>query len=167
MRHFVFDLDGTLWDTRPLVQEAYQLAGVQMPPGAWGAPWTSWCNPLAHTKKVHIYHKLLRSRGEPPRLPPLEFAHELPIEAVHVLTSASHETTRYLIDMYLPGVHLLGWSQTAPQKVASLFVLTRREKDVVYIDDDPNGEYIAEAADVRFVRYDKQDLQQLMEDAWM
>lgn len=39
---YVFDLDGTLVDSRDAVQAAYEEVGVQMPEHAWGLPWRMW-----------------------------------------------------------------------------------------------------------------------------
>ena len=42
-RVFVWDLDGTLLDSRDAVRRAYLEAGVVMPDDAWGKPWQVWC----------------------------------------------------------------------------------------------------------------------------
>lgn len=39
---YVFDLDGTLIDSRLAVENSYRDAGVEMPVDAWGKPWHHW-----------------------------------------------------------------------------------------------------------------------------
>lgn len=60
-RRFVFDLDGTLLDTRQAVKEAYRAAGVEMPDECWGLPWREWLTmPNAaeiHKRKNVYYYK--------------------------------------------------------------------------------------------------------------
>ena len=50
--HVVFDLDGTLADTRDLVRRAYDLVGVHMPEHAWGLPAEAWL--AAHNGRATV-----------------------------------------------------------------------------------------------------------------
>lgn len=72
MKHvtkIVFDLDGTLIDTREAVRQAYLAVGIVQPEEAWGRlPWQEWLPPLCdspeharflHTKKNEHYEEML------------------------------------------------------------------------------------------------------------
>ena len=58
---YLFDLDGTLVNTRLAVKEAYRQVGIEMPDDAWGKPWTEWLNnKFAHDAKAKIYPDVLK-----------------------------------------------------------------------------------------------------------
>jgi len=61
-----FDLDGVLAHTRAAVWKAYQIAGVDMPPAAWGEPMENWLPKIVgkraaeiHAKKQEVYKDCL------------------------------------------------------------------------------------------------------------
>jgi phosphoglycolate phosphatase-like HAD superfamily hydrolase len=69
---YVFDLDGTLVNSRAAVTEAYRRAGVVMPEDAWGKPWQEWLvDPVTralrhdvHNEKNRIYLSVLEELGQ-------------------------------------------------------------------------------------------------------
>jgi FMN phosphatase YigB (HAD superfamily) len=72
IKRYVFDLDGTLFDTEHRVRQAYLDAGVDMPDDAWGKPAVAWLPALKgshwkqyHQRKTELYLRSLRAI--PPR----------------------------------------------------------------------------------------------------
>lgn len=81
----VFDLDGTIIDTKQAVYAAYASVGVQMPEDAWGKPWYEWLDDSdAHRRKAEVYHEFIPGYSRP--LPLLDIALE---EQVPIITGAS------------------------------------------------------------------------------
>jgi hypothetical protein len=124
----VFDLDGTLIDTREAVVMAYREAGVEMPSWAWGLPWRQWLNDQdAHDRKNACYAKMLRRHAH--ALPLLDYAidHFSP-----VITGASCEAVVAVKYIY-PGLNVVLTGATRAQKIAWLRTVTPAG---LYVDDD-------------------------------
>ena len=63
--NYVFDLDGTLFDTKQAVFEAYKAAGVIMPDDAWGKPWHQWLDDeTIRQKKQKIYPEYVEKHAK-------------------------------------------------------------------------------------------------------
>src|SRR5688572_14031374 len=68
MRSLWLDVDGTIIDSRALVERAYRDVGVQVPSGAWGRRWQDWlvdvCGSFelaleTHIRKTDVYANLI------------------------------------------------------------------------------------------------------------
>ena len=129
----VFDLDGVLADTRAIVREAYQRAGVHMPDWAWGQPWEMWLqNPFVHARKQELYHGMIRARLVKPLsgLDLLLWARET--WPVGILTSSSEESAKMLVHSFgLAEDTLLGAGCSADEKREQLQLAQAK----VYVDD--------------------------------
>jgi phosphoglycolate phosphatase-like HAD superfamily hydrolase len=153
----VFDLDGTLADTRKAVEMSYSYFGVRMPKDAWGKPWQEWLPDAAgsfkdacliHVAKNEIYPKMINRYAR--RLPPADLAFKLfenniPIQ---VLTGASEDATISVLNfLQLTGmIKVLGTGMTFEQKnkkiyaawMSSCIAWNGRQEPMIYIDDDLN-----------------------------
>lgn len=169
-RFFIYDLDGTLLDSRDAVRRAYAEVGVTMPDDAWGRPWQTWCGVEPHSRKVVVYDRMLKA-GEVSTFPSLDVVREQLARNEHVgiLTGASHEAVRAFIRLHdIHGVALLGWSMTRPQKKHVLHSLryNGNTPHITYIDDEDTASIVPSTG--RFVRYTGQTASKLKEDiAWM
>lgn len=124
---WVFDLDGTLVDTRKAVEEAYHLAGVHMPPEMWGRPWQQWLNNArVHSLKNKLYHQTLRQYGV--KLPLLEVALQLDAP---VLTGASSAAVRTIMQRWASGLNIALVEATPLMKAVWL----NQHEPGTYVDD--------------------------------
>jgi phosphoglycolate phosphatase-like HAD superfamily hydrolase len=58
--HYVFDLDGTLVDTKELVRAAYKRVGVTPPDDFFGKSWREWLkDEKLHQKKNQVYAAMM------------------------------------------------------------------------------------------------------------
>ena len=132
----IFDLDGTIAHTEPLVREAYKRAHAPMPADAWGQHWSTWCDAEAHERKTRIYLKLLANHGVD--MGPLgELYVKLATERkqiVGILTGASAQAAGAVIDaLNLPAPQYLMTGRTFIQKKEYL----RCHEAGIYFEDDP------------------------------
>lgn len=164
-RSFVYDLDGTLIDSKPFVFEAYRLAGIEMPPEMWGKPWHVWCGIEEHSLKVKVYQEMMDD-GIIPVLPAAEVlrAQLLRGEDCYILTGAAHEAVWGFIKREkLVRAQLLGWSATEWHKKNALARLSQRtRRHITYVDDDAVAHIVPSPG--AFVQYTGQDKERLMED---
>lgn len=141
----VFDIDGTLADTRPLVVEAYRRVGVLMPSNAWGVPWRNWLPALAgedceavHAAKNEEYMRILQ-RESPRPLPSCTLAAELgfhpvrPIAVAFVTGSSRRAADAVLRAIRLPPGWLVGSEMTPTEKAR---LMTLLQPGAVLVDDD-------------------------------
>lgn len=176
-RTFIFDIDGTLADTRPLVKEAYRLVGIDMPDHVWGAPWTSWLHnrtksrahaAYVHAQKTEVYLKLINDRP-PKKLVAVQIAHRLINRGHYVqfVTGASSSAARAILGQcQLSTNRLIGYSCTITDKIELL-----GEYDIgLYIDDDLRaGQTISRSSGYGFLHANHTDARRMMEDVekWM
>lgn len=145
----VFDLDGTLVDTRQAVTQAYRWAGVELPDHAWGRPWQEWLpqllkyednaeDPLAqsaeqvHKLKNHYYQYTLKLYAR--ALPCLERATH---RSLVVLTGASRDAV----------TTLLKWNRS--EKFAVIYSDLRLDDKIDWLNARPPGVYVDDDARVR------------------
>jgi hypothetical protein len=156
----VFDLDGTLVDTRRAVVEAYGAAGVKFPAFAWGLPWRAWLPGLygeeraaeLHAKKTEFYPEMLLNHAE--KLPAALVFCQLVAEGVSVgiLTGASCSSARAALEICeISQRHLLGWEKDYIGKGVVLKYLKQAQNSVVYVDDDTNMKLVCSIGDINFV----------------
>lgn len=145
IRHAIFDLDGTLVDTRPLVVEAYRRAGVIMPDDAWGKTAEEWlpqCTRFnwrhVHDRKQQFYAELLADtnfeRNEACRaMIELRYSNV----QTFVLTAASVYTTREILyRLFEPyQFNLLGCGADRSRKEHQMRMLGRPQT-TLWVDDD-------------------------------
>lgn len=129
----IFDLDGTLVDTRVAVEESYRQAGATMPPSAWGKPWHEWTTEEVHKKKIELYPTVLEEYLEV--FPYAYVARDLAPNAF-ILTSASQEAVRAVLECIGMKIPLLGNSLSIDKKIERLNALDR---ECTYFDDDRNN----------------------------
>lgn len=179
----IFDVDGTLVDTKDLVFRCYASAGVEMPDDAWGKPWNDWLIDYfdgdeakarkAHKTKQATYLSTL-DYTDLDALPPTNVAmtlHLAELATVGFLTGAMRAPALKI----LAGLgfdlanHAFGCGMNVHQKVSTLRLFAQRYR-VMYVDDDPDvctlmRETIPE---VHVLHYSTQTFDQLMEDvdAW-
>lgn len=139
-----FDVDGTLFDTRPLVRAAYRAANVDMPRGAWGRPWREWLPGLfggdvdrareRHAVKNEAYLRLLRTH-RPRRLPLywIALGRFSVGEDVRLVTAASETAARALLDGDPLAAALAACEADVDRLVA---VLRESSRPRVLVDDD-------------------------------
>lgn len=156
----VFDVDGVIADSRRLVRECYDDAGVDMPDDAWGRPWHEWLDDEhVHARKNQLYIEAVKAG----RLPILDGAevvrHFLAQEArVGFATGSSYLAfvavyrQSSLYDLVCDVGQRIWWRVgcTTRDKIVTL----RKWHAKVYVDDNEElGERIAEAAGCKFVHY--------------
>ncbi len=143
MINCVFDLDGTLADTHPIVLEAYKEAGVWLSDDDWGKPAHEWLPQLVgddeareiHARKNRIYRALISVRGVR-RLPAATLCDQLRADrhAIGVLTGASLDAARLVKNsINLGHVPLLGAGADTDTKIS---VLNSFKHPGVYFDDN-------------------------------
>lgn len=91
----VWDLDGTLINTRTANLNAYEHIGVRPPPDFDTRPWQEWCSERDHARKGDIIHKYLARYATP--TPLLDWYYQV---RGPILTNASEQVCRFLIDKY-------------------------------------------------------------------
>ncbi len=164
IKRFIFDLDGTLFDTKGLVVLAYLRAGVDMPPEAWGQPAQAWLPQIVgknwkatHRLKTTEYLKLL-SKQRPPMLSAasmLRNARGVGITC-HILTGASQQSTQLILANQLQTYEysIIGSGMRVEAKADRLRMLAH-PKYMAYIDDDEAAcAYIREHVKCNVVHYD-------------
>jgi hypothetical protein len=124
----VFDLDGTLVDTRAAVEAAYSAVGVRMPSNAWGKPWKEWLkDEELHRRKNAVYPIALALYAK--RLPLME--HCLRANA-RVITGASREAVRGIKRILEPRLRVVLHGASLAEKIAWLSCFPQPG---VYVDD--------------------------------
>ena len=135
---YVFDLDGTLIDTREAVRQAYRAAGLEeFPDDAWGKPAREWLRDEAvHTRKNALYPEMLRRYAR--KLPLLGLC--LNIHAP-VITGASPMAASHVSDFINdPRLAIMLWGASLGDKADWLrqYDLRRADQQNFYVDDNPN-----------------------------
>ncbi len=129
---YIFDLDGTLVDTRDAVREAYKRVGVTMPDSAWGKPSSAWLPIpwLVKQKNVH-YLKCLEMHAD--KLPLFDYAQR---EKCPIITGASRQAVAHVQTIYGQlNIELCGASRE--RKVEYLQNIRPHPKErLTYVDDD-------------------------------
>jgi len=132
VKHYVFDLDGTLVHTRTAVIQAYLAVGVAMPADAWGKPWQSWLkDETLHRRKNEVYPEALRAYAAP--MPLLEVAVRLDAP---VITGASRDAVRAVRATFAPTLNIALVGANRTEKTWWLSA----QKDKIpgtYVDDNP------------------------------
>lgn len=96
--NYIFDLDGTLIDTKRAVQEAYRAAGVEMPESAWGLSAKEWLDDQTgeiHKRKNQFYPGMLAQFAKP--MPLLGFAIK---NQSTIITGASPEAVALIREIF-------------------------------------------------------------------
>lgn len=129
---YAFDLDGTLFDTRKAVEEAYLQIGLVMPVGAYGKSWREWLPQLFaddleqatywHDQKNKKYLSLVSTMVKPLPLYSL-FATLVRCGGAEVilLTGASYEAVHVLSQEYV-SIKFIEWytEQSVDSKIKQL-----------------------------------------------
>jgi FMN phosphatase YigB (HAD superfamily) len=184
-RHYAFDLDGTVFDTRHHVEAAYASVGVMMPAGAWGRTWEEWLIPQCdgdrllasqlHAKKVQVYDQLLQD--QPPELTAagelllLMSTKERVLGAdfeTSVMTGASRGAMNRLLAQ--AGIVTRSLAHlTVEQKTERLRLLSHGRCRVTYVDDDVVALAVMRQklpANVRLIHFHGQDALALRKEVW-
>lgn len=124
----VFDLDGTLIDSKRAVFEAYRKVGLFPPEDWWGKPFSAWSDDWrAHDRKNEYYPEMLLKYGR--RLPCADL---MEITGGIILTGASREATLYALQFLNLGADTISGCDEA----AKLRELERLGEFGIYFDDD-------------------------------
>mgnify|MGYP000959187926 CR=1 FL=1 len=137
----VFDLDGTLVDTRDAVVTAYAEVGIHMPTQAWGRPWQDWLPGSAslngrsakdvHAAKNRVYPACLARLARP--TPLLTYA---AVKQSSVITGASKEAVEAIQQQFNVKLNVGGYNMTLNDKIYWLNEAYQSAEDCIYIDDD-------------------------------
>jgi hypothetical protein len=168
----VFDIDGTLIDTRELVREAYARAGVTQPPETFHQPWEYWLPSLVggvfaaqriHRRKNFIYTKIL-DEMPPTVLPPGRIAKDYAASLwmdVWAMTSGSLDGVLAALNCAGLGfIPVLGFELDQKDKNKILETL----EPGVYVDD--NADFELTAPGWSFVHYHGQPYTTLVPEIW-
>jgi hypothetical protein len=137
---YVYDLDGTLADTKEAVVEAYRSVGVEPPEDFFGKSWQEWLfnsdgslNVEAHTRKNEAYvHMLQHNPHLIRRLPMADLAERT---GGVILTAASPQSASAVCAVLnLSLVILAGF--TIEGKIQTLRRWSGRKQEMVIFDDD-------------------------------
>lgn len=147
VKRYVFDLDGTLFDTEQLVRRAYLAAGVNMPDDAWGKPAREWLPALKgplwpnyHVRKNEIYNRML-IESPPQRTTAARAMVDLSTGGceTYLLTGASRPAVNLLMHGFQPyHFKTLGVGCTLDEKLHRVRVVGD-PRQTVYVDDDENA----------------------------
>lgn len=150
VRHSVlFDIDGTLINSRDLNVQAYRRVGVEMPDHAWSLRWQTWLFDLVgsreraeqiHTAKVNTYVTMLRTvEISKYVLEPTYLARELlrrPDIKVRFLTAGTVTTANIILQrLGLGAPSMAGNLSYEARRLALHSSVLGSSGDVVYIDD--------------------------------
>lgn len=129
----IFDLDGTLVDSKEAVKQAYLRAGVTMPEWAWGRPWREWMtDPMAHALKAMYYPAALKEHGR--KLPLYDYASK---HGSPVITGASYVASQCVMELWGPlAIYENGLTPTGKVKFLSHNIFPKLVGDKYYVDDD-------------------------------
>jgi hypothetical protein len=132
MIRFVFDMDGTIVDSRRAVREAYRRAGHPLPDDAWGKTAGEWgCPPDVHKMKIALYPTLLLRMGRRMHASDL-------LETVNgeVLTGATLQAVQAVRKFLKNEFRLLGAGCSHEAKIEILQVQSYPGSQIIYVDDD-------------------------------
>lgn len=174
----IFDLDGVLVNTHDLVVKAYRKVGVNMPPDAYGKPWTDWLveymrgdlnrAEITHNRKVYKYSQMLHQIEELPCADLLRnlVASDVP---VGVLTGSSRATA--VVILHKIGVPAGTGLVTGCSLETKKHELRTMPYDrVFYIDDMPKPEgWDRTMPNVTYSQYIDQTYEQIEKEVrtWM
>lgn len=136
----VFDMDGTLVDTRVAIKEAYRLAGINMPDDAFGRPWRKWCPVAVHQNKNVHYQKTIELASEMwcmGALRELVLLHR----PVYILTGASTEAVHAVIRRFNIHPSVRFKAELSRHQKANWLLIHGLG---VYVDDDAQTRVIVE-----------------------
>jgi phosphoglycolate phosphatase-like HAD superfamily hydrolase len=151
----VFDLDGTLADTRDLVLRAYESVGIKMPNKAWGAAAEEWLEKYVgkpHVAETHrmknvAYRALIAAQGLR-ELPACHLCRTLSRDdeyEVSILTGASYVAAEAVrAALKLRHVPFLGVAMKHEDK---LRILSSGEAGIYFDDDYEAAVSVANATD--------------------
>lgn len=132
MISYVFDLDGTLVETRLAVFTAYMRAGVVMPQDAWGRSASEWLtDPEVHRRKVAAYPEKLRLHGQ--ILPLLKYAQDL---EAPIITGASAESVSALEKTFSIKLNVQLFGASTEDKIHWLKTYNPGTARRIYVDDN-------------------------------
>ena len=128
---YVFDLDGTLVDTRLAVEKAYAYAGVVMPEFAWGRPWYEWLDDAqVHAVKTRVYPQFVKQFATPMPL----FEHALRLNAL-VITGASVSAVLAIQQAFAPTLRVALTGASLAEKIEFLNFMPGPLTGI-YVDDN-------------------------------
>lgn len=176
----VFDVDGTLVDTRDLSIEAYHAVGVKPPADSWMSPWREWLTryfagdrrraEATYRRKTKIYEQMLANCDITfywmvPALVARELCHGTYGNVdIHILTGGAQVTTDVILrklDIHPKVVRCgLNYADRAA-------FLADVPPGTLYLDNHPGtvSQLLVELPTVRSVLFDGQTFEQLMAEA--
>lgn len=178
----IFDIDGVLIDSEPLVREAYRRVNVEMPEDAWGQPWHVWLPKIVEpeyidrvrAQKAAAYFVILQENLVAHTLPAAFLARDLIAEGhpIRFITGASVAAAEYILEMIsIPPNHAIGYELNTEERIRRLTMWqTLQGFNSIYVDDRVEGETVADRSGTKFLHYIGQaqkDLREELEALWI
>ena len=149
----VFDMDGTLVDSRDAVRASYADVGITMPDDAWGKPWRHWLPQLCsrstelaqevHQNKNEAYMRRIGQVRPLPLARSLALLHGRIGMRTAVVTGASHAAAHHILTKIIgvaiePEEHgvLLSTEQDLSGKAHAIAAFASVHDEGIYYDDD-------------------------------
>jgi len=177
----VFDVDGTLFDSRSAIAWSYAVAGVRYSDHVWGIPWTQWLPETVgsweaaqqvHADKQRTYLDMIDA-GQVSPLPAAEIFIELmadPHWSVSIASGASKEAVGRLLRTIGIDLNTVPHVTSADTQEKRNFLtrLTPEYSQLWYFDDDQTaGAQVCEATSVHLIQVTGKSVQELRNYLWM
>ena len=128
--NFVYDMDGTLIDTKEAVFRAYESANFNMTEELWNKPWQEiGISKEQHDEKCKIYPHFLKKYSKPLAL--YYLYQKIP---GYILTGASLDACREIVKLYNIPHYMIKCNLTKEEKIQILQGLGY--ENCYYYDDD-------------------------------
>lgn len=129
--NIVFDLDGTLVDSKDALIAAYEFAGVKNPEPLLATAWPKWCTLEQHSIKNDVYPSMLKRYGK--LLPLAKFASKGNWPVITFASRRGVDAVREVFDLEL---NVFRYGCGVSTKAECLKQLHHRGVPRMYVDDN-------------------------------